>query len=378
MESPTADRVRIDCAFPGGNIIVEVQEGSDVRIHQDLRDTAGNWFYWCFRVRGAAGRTLRFYFTESRAIGARGPAVSLDGGASWRWLGFPDGPPNSFAYTFETDEARFSFGMPYQVEHWQAFTAALPAGSGFFQEELCRSRKGRPVPLARFGCQQSPDHRVALTCRHHCCEMMANYVLEGLIRFILTDADPEAVWLRTKVGFWVVPFVDMDGSEDGDQGKNRKPRDHGRDYAGESIYPETRAVREQLPVWSDGSLSAAIDLHCPWMADGRNEQVYLVGSPDSRVAEQQVVFSKLLEACTSGPIPVSASQFLAFGQEWNVASNTTQGLPFPKWAAALPGVKLATGIETPYANAGGAEVNAATARAFGADVARTLAAYLCK
>ena len=42
----------------------------------------------------------------------------------------------------------------------------------------------------------------------------------------------------------LVPFVDKDGVEEGDQGKNRAPRDHNRDYAGASMYPETGALRE--------------------------------------------------------------------------------------------------------------------------------------
>ena len=70
-------------------------------------------------------------------------------------------------------------------------------------------------------------------------------------------------WLREHVEFFIVPIVDIDGVEDGDQGKNRKPRDHNRDYAGESIYPQVKAIRERLPEWSDGKLRLALDLHCP-------------------------------------------------------------------------------------------------------------------
>ena len=61
-----ASSVQIDANFPGGNIVVERMEGDTVFLHQDLRETAGDWFYWCFRVRGAAGRTLQFQFTSHR------------------------------------------------------------------------------------------------------------------------------------------------------------------------------------------------------------------------------------------------------------------------------------------------------------------------
>ena len=49
----------IDTEIPAGNAIVNSIEGDTVSIRQDLRDTKGEWFYWAFRVKGAAGRTVR-------------------------------------------------------------------------------------------------------------------------------------------------------------------------------------------------------------------------------------------------------------------------------------------------------------------------------
>ena len=36
----------IDCAFPGGNIVVEGGDGDTVRLHKDLSATRGDWLYW--------------------------------------------------------------------------------------------------------------------------------------------------------------------------------------------------------------------------------------------------------------------------------------------------------------------------------------------
>ena len=38
---------------------------------------------------------------------------------------------------------------------------------------------------------------------------------------------------------YVIPFVDIDGVENGDQGK-QAPHDHNRDYINSPIYPETK------------------------------------------------------------------------------------------------------------------------------------------
>ena len=79
-------KLQIDAGFPGGNIVVDKIKGDDVYPHQGLRDTAGDWFFWHFRVRGGHGRTLTFHFTKSNPIGVHGPAISADAGKSWQWL----------------------------------------------------------------------------------------------------------------------------------------------------------------------------------------------------------------------------------------------------------------------------------------------------
>src|SRR6187431_1858647 len=77
--------LKIDASFPGGNITVDRIEGDAILLRPDLRDTNGDWFYWAFRVTGAAGRTLAFTFSSDR-YSARGPAISTDGGGTWLWM----------------------------------------------------------------------------------------------------------------------------------------------------------------------------------------------------------------------------------------------------------------------------------------------------
>ncbi|HNT37118.1 MAG TPA: M14 family zinc carboxypeptidase, partial [bacterium] len=266
----------IDADFPGGNIVVERIEGDDCFVHQDLRDTTRDWFYWCFRVRNAQGRRLTFHFTQSNVLGVEGPAVSLDQGVTWRWLGDSCIQEKAFSYSFGLDEreVRFSFGMPYLEEHLARFLTDHRQNQFLRTETLCTSRKGRTVARIHIGCiHREPVARVLLTCRHHCCEMMASYSLQGLMQAVISNSE-EFAWLRNNVEFLVVPFVDKDGVEDGDQGKMRHPHDHNRDYLGEpadSIYPEVRALREFVPKWSGGLLRVGLDLHCPYIRGAHNE-----------------------------------------------------------------------------------------------------------
>ena len=372
-----AEAFTVDAAFPGGNILLDQIEGEVVSVRQDLRDTRGDWFYWHFRVRGAAGRTLTFNFTKGNVIGVRGPAVSPDGGTTWSWLGAAACQGASFRYAFPAgaDDVRFGFAIPYLESHLRAFLARHAADPALKAETLCTSRKGRDVELLRAGrLDGEPDHRVFLTARHHCCESLASYAMEGLLDFVLADADAGA-WLRRHVEILAVPFVDKDGVEDGDQGKNRKPHDHNRDYV-QALYPEVKAIRARVPAWSGGKLRVALDLHCPWIRGEHNEVIYFVGGPEAENEARVATLAAILESVRKGPLVYRAGDNLPFGTSWNTGTKEPSLLSCKGWTVGLPGLRVASTIEIPYANAGGGEVNAGTARAFGADLARALRAFL--
>ena len=372
------EKLQIDADFPGGNIIVDEVKGDDVYLHQDLRDTAGDWFYWYFRVYGGQGRSLTFHFTKGNPIGVRGPAVSTDGGKSWKWLGAEAVRAATFTYAFPKDveEVRFCFAFPYQGHNLRAFLKGHEKSPHLKVESLCKTKKDRDVELLLLGrLDGKSEHRVALTCRHHCCEMMASYVLEGIITEVLADSD-DGKWLRQHVEFFIVPMVDKDGVEDGDQGKNRKPRDHNRDYEGKSIHASVKAIRERLPEWSAGKLRFAMDMHCPAIRGGTNESVYFVGGPDEEIWREVNGFCKTLEETQRGSVVYRSKNNLTFGQGWNSKANYTSGKPFAHWAAELPGVLAATTIEVAYANAEGKPVTDESARALGRDIARSMRKYL--
>jgi len=367
----------VDNNFPGGNSIIESIEYDTgiVLLHQDLHDTSAHWFYWYFRVCGAEGRTITCKFTDGKVIGKNGPAVSSDEGKTWRWLGNRDDISSSFAYTFGNDErsVRFCFSIPYVESNLTDFLGQF-ADNRFLQVgELCYSEQNRPVELVRFGCiEREPEFRAVLTARHHCCEMIANFVLEGIIASVVNGNREEAIWLRNNVEFMAVPFVDKDGVENGDQGKSRIPHDHNRDYDHER-YASVRALKHIIPMWGNDRVTMVFDLHCPHI---RGDTIYLVGSPSGCIWEEQSRFSKLLESGINGSLPFTQSDNLPFGTSWNTPANFTQGKSFIHWVEELSSVQLASTVEIPYASVKGMEMTAEAARAFGGHFAGAIMRYL--
>ncbi|OQC14181.1 MAG: Zinc carboxypeptidase [Lentisphaerae bacterium ADurb.Bin082] len=332
----------IDCDFPGGNIVVERQEGDKAWVHHDLRGTSPWWFYWYFRVKNAGGKTLQFIFTKKFLMHNQGVCVSVDGGQTWAWSGAqalnPDGVPG-FRYIVPggASEIRFAISFPYLQEHLQRLLAELPAVT---VGELCRSRHGRSVELLRLGNPQA-KRKLYLTARHHACESNGNWVMEGALREICADSDV-GEWFRQNVDVLAVPFVDKDGVEEGDQGKDRTPHDHNRDYDDDRvIYPEVAAIKKLVPEWSAGSSIIATDFHCPYI-NGRHAYMVPVGEEQNLVNMRR--FVQIVADLHPGPGAFREDDHGGL-TKGNVYKN---GIQSTRWLSTLPGMLMCGTLETPY------------------------------
>ena len=369
-------RPSITAAFPGGNIRVLEIGDRTVRLAPDMRDSAGEWFYWRFHASFPCAGTWRFEFA-TRAVGSRGPAVRRAGWRGWRWLS--DAPFESidaFEWTATGPETvDFCQCVPYLPEDWAAFVSALAESPCVTTRELCRSRKGRAVPMLRIR-EGAPTAAVLLTCRHHAQESMASFALEGAIRTLASD-EPWARDFRRRFEVVAVPFVDRDGVEDGDQGKNRRPHDHNRDYGapgGVHLHPECAAIDDLL-----GTLRPVLvlDLHSPWLRGGpTNEHPYIVGIDCDRTRAAVERFSALLERHCPPEAPYRAADTLPFGAYWNTGANYAQGTGLALHAAAKPFTLLSNTLEIPFANFRDKTQTPETVRAFGRGVAAAIAEFL--
>ena len=307
--------------FNGANILVLENEGNSFVVEPDMRDTDCDWFYWAFAVEGKSGETISITFKKPVRLGRFGPAVSYDL-ENWEWL--KAGDDMSFSYTFKADE-RVYF----------AHNILCPAGSfeklGIETKTLCVSEKGRNIPYAEFG---NGENTILLTARHHCCESSGGYVLEGVAAELKES-------LYDDLSVIVVPYIDYDGVVDGDQGKNRTPHDHNRDYTENPIYNSVRAVKE---LTKDKRIVYALDFHSPYYQGGRRDYPFIVHTTEE---EKIVDFSKLLEEETKElPIKYTKDHDVLYGMEWNKKSEKIEKCS--SYFLARPENKLALTIENPY------------------------------
>jgi len=362
--------MRIHCDYAGGNIKVLSVDETTVKLEQDIRDSQEWWFYWNFCVEGAENKEIVFEFANGEVLGPWGPAFS-NNGVTWHWAGSGSLlSRSSFKYQFSCHDKQvfFSFSIPYQVERFKNFCIKKDVSSLFDCSSLTVSEQGRTVDLIVFG-NRNAKKDILLTCRHHACESTASYVLEGLLEYFLQNIDSPMLKGHT---VHCIPFVDIDGVENGDQGKARRPHDHNRDYINEPIYKFTSAIMDYI---KELNLAVALDFHSPWKWGGRNDYVFFVKRP-SPIKEELEAYSKFLEYATvsiesEDKITYDSANDIDADVEWN-SSN------FPEFRTYCEkmGAKLCCSIEIPYFGVESAICTEKSLLRLGEGFAKSLESYL--
>ncbi len=368
--------VKITSDFPGGNIVINNISTDSVWLAPDLSFTQGEWFYWYFKISGISGKTITFNFDQKNVFTKYGPAYSINNDFSWKWYGENRITNNSFLFSFTEQDtiAFFSMAFPYTEKNLKEFLGNLKNKELLKIDTLCYSPEHRVIEKIIIpSLSEESRNKVLITARHHACEMMASFVLEGIIKSLLNDETLQS--LREDTEFLIIPFMDKDGVENGEQGKNRIPRDHNRDYGENPVHHSTNALKKLVHEWSDGKLKLALDIHCPWIHGKNNEDIYIVGSSDKNIEQNQMLFSQLLEKNSSGEIKSFHKNFLPYGESWNTGANYSQGTSFSKWAGGIGGIHLSTTIEYPYANISGIMVSKDNSRVFGEAISFSFQEY---
>ncbi|QDU96992.1 M14 family zinc carboxypeptidase [Lignipirellula cremea] len=276
---PGAVTIRSD--FPGGNIEILKNEGDQVQAAPDLRGDKP-WFYWYLEATAIKPGRVNFTFPDkvvgfkNGAIGLQGPAISTDGGQSWKWMGTEtvEGPAFYYDFSKADETVRFAVTIPYLQTDLAAFVKRNAANPHLQTTTLTRSQGDRPVEQLRIGKPGPGVQPMLVTGRHHAAESMASFVLEGFLQEAMSDS-PAGAAFRKKYLLYAVPLVDKDGVEEGDQGKNRVPHDHNRDYGDDSIYPEIRAIKQ---LDKEVHFAFSLDFHCPTLVMPDHQVMYFVGA----------------------------------------------------------------------------------------------------
>ncbi len=269
--------LHIDACFPGGGVdAVRIAPDDTIWFEAPL-DASPRSLWYCFRIRGAAGRNLTLIQTMlDRVLGVResrgyAPVVPVwrDGG-DWRrvpeaGIAFSEQPLQfQFAISPRTDECFVAFCYPYQMESFAEFATTLPPGL-VRCESIGVTKRGRDFPRLLIGYPERPGVKrmVVFSARQHAGEVSGSFVLEGVLR-ALTDGSEAMERLLSDTLICVFPMMDIDCVQEGRYGKDQAPIDFNRDWSCHPLHPEIALVQREVerlaaryrPVW-------AFDLHAP-------------------------------------------------------------------------------------------------------------------
>ena len=132
---------------------------------------------------------------------------------------------------------------------------------------------------------------------------------------------PEGRWIRKNLRCLFVPFMDCDGVEDGDPGKNRQPHDHNRDYIAE-LYPEVKAFKKLIHSETASKRLVFFDMHAPQVRGTdehpAHDNFFTMGPPPEMEHDWNDYRKALVTATKDDPIRFFGTWDQKWGERFNV------------------------------------------------------------
>lgn len=182
------------------------------------------------------------YLYVAPVIAPEKPVFSYDQ-TKWQRLNATagDGWSKKVVHKFTEDTVYFATGYPYPYSKVVNFVDSISSNPYVDTTTLVYSEAGLRVPM--FVIQdttKNPTNLVWITGRMHAFETTMNYVLEGIVNYLISD-NKNAVKMRKNTIIYIVPMMDVDNVVLGASGRMQKPIDFNRDW---SKNPHWNAVRE--------------------------------------------------------------------------------------------------------------------------------------
>lgn len=356
-------QINVQTDFPGGNIIVDSIVKNELYLKPDQkgRDTMKEpWFYWNFKATSLQGGNTHFVFNHENPLTRKGPAISTDSGKTWEWL-FADSiaDTNHFFYHLPANkEVWFSMSIPYTSNDFKDFLSNIDPKLGPYYKLdtalILKSGRALETLKINFNCP-SPEYTVLLFSRHHACESSASFVVDGMVQKAL-EYSKQNEFVKNHVRFVVFPFMDLDGVENGEQGKDRVPHDHNRDYL-QFIYESTKYFRDHYAELTEGTKVFCLDNHAPYIKWKQNETIFFIGQERADINEKLKIMASFIEEKDKSGLNFKKEWIFDFGKEWNARTmlqSRQDGLmKNSQWCQIQDNNFFASTLEVSYANVGG-------------------------
>jgi len=293
---------------------------------------SARWYY--FRMTGTKGNTLYLNIRNSEAIR---PFYSYDGIHFQRFTQEENPRRGLIIKRFNRDTVYVSHYIPYtfsrhisKLNEWKK----LPFVTG---EEIGRSSQGQPIDMITVTDSSVPDsfkRKIWIHGRSHPSEQPASWHLESMIDLIVSE-NPDAVEMRKKCIFYIVPFINPDGVTGGysrstSTGVNIEVN---WDRPDSLTMPEVKALKAKMEqLTSDRPFDLLLNMHSQ-IANSVTYWIHTAKSTSESFLRRQI----LLSALTMGERKLYKPENQSFsdvgsryaeGWIWNRFKDTTLAITF--------------------------------------------------
>ncbi len=338
-------QIVIDTSFEGANArILSINNAANtVKIESRLR--AGDVHNVVFYLKVSGFNTslplkIQVKYAQQYYIPVLA-AFSYDG-VNWSRLpGVFSGDSKEFIATYSQNSIYFAHGYPYVYNDLLNLENRLMLNPYTAINNIAVSSGGKNVKLFTITepcVNDSSKQLIWILGRNHAMESHSNYVLEGLIDFLVSE-DPKADMLRRQAIIKIVPMMDVDKAFNGGTGKDQLPVDFNRDWDSPSYWPAVIAVKQEIiETAARNHLRIFIDSHNPFPGQNDNN-TWFYALHETGPRSRNLDFYRTLLHDNGG---------YAFNRQPLYATN---GQNSARWVdSVITNIDLSTSLETGWVN----------------------------
>lgn len=201
-------QVIFEANFDSGNL-QSVTTSDSINFFVRVRsDIVGRWFY--FKMKNIRNRFVSVSIQNSDVTR---PMYSYDN-KNWIRFSETESPQkNVFRKTYTEDSVYVAYYVPYSVEQLLQKVSQLSLNPYVKIDTIGFSEQNRPLIVLTITDFTVPDSQKFYVWAHgrtHPSETPSSYHLDGMIDYLLSD-DEIAAYLKQKIKFIVLPFINPDG-----------------------------------------------------------------------------------------------------------------------------------------------------------------------